>query len=245
MALTLLAVTVRSSTRIRLVFDRALAAGAFNASLYKIWDNTLGVPGVTLKAALAVAGQTAQAELVCSTPLTEDDSILVTCSTVPAADASTYTGQMSAYWGANVIYTPNVEPTQNNGSELAFGTDLVHNGNDYVEDATADLALVSGIQNVMTAIPRRVRSYSLPWDQSYGARLEDYVDGPNASAAPAAGLIKRQVLSDDRTTSCTVTLEEDDTVAGGAFFRITPILKTNRKLPPFDIAIAELYSTGE
>ncbi len=245
MSITLNAVTVRSSTRVRLVFSGALAGGAFSAGLWTIWDNTINVPGPSVAAALAVAGLTNQVELVLASPLTSDDSIIVTGTNVPAADLSTFTGQAATYWGPNVLFTPNVEPQQNNGDDLVFGRDLVHNGVDYIEDATSDLAGQSGLQNVQSALYRRILAYGLPWDQSFGPRLDDFVDGPNAQAAPASGLIKRQMLADDRVTACKVTLQEDDTAAGGASFQVDVTLRTDRKLPPFDIAVGELLSTGE
>lgn len=241
MTLQLNQILIKSATRVRLIFSGALASGAFNASKYSISNVTLDGTGPTVDAALAVAGFTNQVELVLNSELGTGNTYAANCTSVPAADASTFTGSAASFWGQSVIFTPNVEPAQNQGDALAFGRDLVHNGNDYVEDATGDLATVEGIPNVQGALFRRVVSYALPWDASYGARLDDYVDGPNAQAAPAAGLIKKQMLADNRTQSATVTLEEDDT--GGAFFRITPVLKTDKKIGPFDVAVTDVFSS--
>lgn len=245
MSIVLTTLLIRSDTRVRLTFSGALAAGAFNASLYTMTDVTQSSPGPTVKAALAVSSVTNQVELVLATPLTSGDAVCANCTLVPAADSSFFTGNATSYYGPQVDFLPNVEPAQNSSDTLVFGRDLVHNGLDYVEDATGDLAVVEGVPNVKGALFRRVLGYGLPWDQSYGPRLEDYVDGPNASAAPATGLIKRQMLADDRVTACTVSLEEDSTAAGGAFFVIEPLLKTNRRMKPFDVAFSDVLSSGE
>lgn len=235
---------VNSETRVRLIFSSAVASGAFNAALYALGYVSLGSAGPAVVAALAVSGFPNQVELVLGSSLASGNSVSVTCTAVPGADLSTYTGALSVFFGANVSFTPNVEPERNASDALVFGRDLVHDGDDYVEDAAGDLAEVEGIPNVQGALFRRVLAYGLPWDPTFGPHLDDYVDGPNAAAAPAAGLIKRQVLADDRTQSCTVVLEEDDTAAGGAFFKIKPILKTDRKAGAFDIAIADVTGSS-
>lgn len=243
MAIALDKILINSETRVRLIFSGALASGAFVASLYSTTDVTLDAAGPAVVAALAVAGFNNQVELVLGSPLAAGNAVSANCSAVPGADLSTFSGSLSAVFGASVTFTPNVEPEQDASDALVFGRDVVHDGADYVEDATGDLVSVEGVPNVEGALYRRVRAYGLPWDPSFGPKLDDYVDGPNEAAAPATGLIKQQMLADDRTQSCSVTLEEDDTAAGGAFFRVEPILKTDRKIPPFDVAVADVLST--
>lgn len=245
MTITLVSALARTSTRVRMIFSGALGAGAFVASLYQIGDVSLSQPGPTVKAAIAVANQTNQVELVLASALTPGDAIAAYATNVPAADASLCTGAVTTFFGQVVTFTPDAEPEQNDADDLIFGVDLVHNGQDYVEDATADLATVSGLQNVQGANTRRVRAYGLPWDQTYGPRLDDYVDGPTVSATPATGLIKQNLLADDRNSQVTCTLESDDTAAGGAVFKIAVKLKTGRPLPPFDVAVASTTSSSD
>lgn len=245
MSLILNNVVVRSETRVRLIFNGALASGAFLSSLYVLTDLTVASPGPAVVAAIAVAGGVNnEVELVLSTDLATGHSISVQCNAVPGADLTTFTGSIATYWGPNVNFVPNVEPLRNTGEDLVFGRDLVHTGMDYLEGVNGDLASVGGVANVQGALYRRVKSYGLPWDQSYGPKLDDYVDGPGASIAPATGLIKQNILADDRVLACAVSLEVDDTKEEGAFFRITPTLKTDRKLAPFDVAVTDTNSSG-
>lgn len=245
MSITLDRILINSDTRVRLVFSGALASGAFAASLYTMSDVTLDASGPTVTAALAVSGQTNQVELVLESSLASGNTAAVNCTNVPAADLSTFTGNLASYFGPVVTFQLNVEPEQNASDVLAFGRDLVHNGNDYVESANGDLMTVEGIPNVQGALFRRVLAYGLPWDPTFGPKLDDYVDGPNEAAAPATGLIKQQILADDRTQSCTVTLLEDDTAAGGAFFEIVPVLKTDRKIGAFNVAVAGVTGSSD
>ena len=245
MSVALQKIVINSETRVRLIFSGALGSGAFSAALYSVSDITLGAAGPSIVAALAVSGLTNQVELVLASPLSSGDVAEVSFFNVPAADLSTNSGNASAYYGPSVTFTRDVEPEQNASDALVFGRDLVHDGADYVEDGTGDLIEVEGVPNAQGAIWRRVISYDLPWDQSYGTKLDDYVDGPNAAAAPAAGLIKRQVLADDRANACSVQLLEDDTVAGGAFFKITPTLKTDRKIGSFNVAVANILGSSD
>lgn len=244
MANTLAKVVLMSSTRIRLIFNEALAAGAFVAALYSISDVSLNSGGPTVKAALAIASANSQVELVLGSPFASGHGYAVNCAAVPGIDSTTFTGSLPFAFSVPNSPQQNVEPQKNTSDDWAFGRDLVHTGpgGDYLEDASWDLVPVGGLPNVQGAIARRVVSYGLPWDQTYGPRLDDDVDGPNATSAPATGRIRANILSDDRVQGCTVTFNLDG--QNGAYFQIMPVLLTDQVIKPFNIALTQLSSSA-
>ncbi len=229
MTIQLIQAQIRSSTRIRLAFTGVLAAGAYVTSPYVVTSVTTGT-SYDLSAAIQVSSNNSSVELALASPLPTGQSFQVACTAVPGADASTFTGTQSAFFGPNVVSFPNVEPFVDNADLALFKRDLVWAG-DYIESADGDLVTTSGLPNVAGALQRRVDEYALPWNNQYGAKLLDFVDGAPQGAGSAKANISAQVLADDRVKSATVTLAVQDN--GDAAFTIVPVLLGNRKPAPF------------
>lgn len=236
MTTALLTVQFRGLRRVRLIFSGNLAAGAFTStSFYSVTnDDGLGAtPDVV--AAYAVANTPSAVELVIDQDLAPGSLYTMGCVAVPCADLSTFTGTLDARTGLSLTTPINVEPARNDVSLILYGRDLLHDGDDFVEDATGDLATVSGRENWRGAMDRRMTSEGLPWDDGYGAKPEEYVDAPETQATPFAGNLLAQARADDRTKQASVDIVQSSEDAGDWAFEMTLVGRDN--LDPMTIEI--------
>ncbi|HEU4729978.1 MAG TPA: hypothetical protein VFT22_18905 [Kofleriaceae bacterium] len=204
MAIQLLTLTYRTPRRIRLQFSTTLAAGAFAAGLYTVTntDSKGASPGVV--AALVVPNSPETVELALSLDLVSDAAYSVTGTNVPAVDLSTVTGTQ-ALQTPGVPLSPSAVVNPGDSQALLYGTDIVWDGTDFVEDATGDLARVSGLANARQALLRLPVADALLWDPDYAPRTREFVDATPGSLPELRSLLERAYLRDDRVKLVRVT----------------------------------------
>lgn len=213
MALALLAITVRSATRIRLSFDHVLASGAFAPGPYSV--ENLDAVGIDppVKAALVVPNSPETVEVILAEELIGSGLYRVSCTAVPDTEPATFTGSLD-FRPASAKKAPSATFAPNELDRALYGSDLVWDGADVVESATGDLETTEGVPNVENALTRQLLSDGLPWDETYGAKERAFVDAPSPSLPAARANAQRAILSDDRVRSVVSTVQGDDN--GGA-----------------------------
>lgn len=219
--------TLRNERRLRLNFSNTLASGAFGVlpTLYTITcQNDFGVsPGVN--AALIVPGSPNTVELSLDADLAEGAMYQVACPGVPCTDLTvTPTPSTERFLFGDTRFEANRENNHSDADAVLFGRDLVWSGNDFVERPNGDLALETGPGIVYGRIYKISTSEGLPWDASFGAHPEEYVDAPPGTLPSLQGALQRKILEDDRVTAVKVefSVDEDE-----SFFTITPTLIGN------------------
>lgn len=219
MPTSLTTVEFRGTRRVRLFFSGALAAGAFtSASLYSVTNVDGAGPTPSIEDVFAVTGSPGAVELAVSLDLAPGSLYEIACEDVPCADSTLYTGEVQSTTGQPTKAQTNVEPEVDDVDLLFYGRDIVHDGDDFVEDATGDLDTISGRENWRGAMSRRMAGSPLPWDPTYSPDVEQYVDAPDAFQLPLAGRLLSQARLDDRTKSASVEVVQDpDDPAGFAF----------------------------
>ncbi len=204
-------VSARSRRRLWLRFSAQLAAGAFTSlGAYSLEGEDGSAPGVV--AAFVVASNPYVVEIAIDTDLTEGVEYIVRAVGVPDTDADVTLAPSELPVRIGVARTRQAALSpRDDVLETAYGVDLYWDGSDLVEDAQGDLATVSGRENVHAALKRRLTSYGLPWDESYGAKPREYVDGSPLTAYQLRGALAAQAVEDDRVKRATATvLPEDD-----------------------------------
>lgn len=213
----------RGDRRVRLFFTGALAAGAYTSTaLYAVaCDDGGGASSINVVAVFAVVGTPSAVELAVDEDWGGGALYTVTCTAVPCADSSTFTGSLDARVGLPLTTPVNAEPATNDIDLLLYGRDLLHDGTDFVLDSTGDLGTTSGRENYRGAMGRRMASNGLPWDDTYGGKGEEYVDAPEAQSLPFAGNLLSQARMDDRTKQAAVEIVQSDEDPGDWAFEMT------------------------
>lgn len=210
MNITLDDVHARSRRRLWLRFSAQLASGAFSTlSLYSVVGDDGSVPGVV--AAFVVVSSQSAVELALDTDLVEGVAYTVSAVGVPDTDADvTPAGSELRLWYGIARARPTAVASDD-ALDASYGVDLYWNGQDFAEDAQGDLATVSGRENVHAALNRRLTSDGLPWNEGYGAKPREYVDGSPLMAQQLRGAIASQAVRDDRVkrASCVVLPESE------------------------------------
>jgi hypothetical protein len=241
MSISFATLTVKHERRVRLYFTHALAAGAFTTlSLYALLnDDGFGV-SPNIVAAYLVPNSANAVELALDADLVQGSRYELTATGVPATDLTTSPAETQAFTWGEQPSQPNQEQPQNDLAALIYGSDLVWTGDDYLETQAGDLATIEGIPNVEGALLRRLTNqFQLPWAPSYGARPEDFVEGPTGNAITLLGALRRQAVADDRVASATVSFVADPKNGGDAFFPASIILRgTANNDQPVTLAIA-------
>lgn len=214
MAIDLASVIIKHERRAQLVFTAALAAGAFaSTSYYSVTSLGGGGSSPTVVAVYLVAGSTSVVELALSVDLTPGVSYSFAAVAVPAADASTTPDPSTA---VAVFGQPTKAPTaqQKGGNSelerLLYGEDVVFANGDFVEGPGGDLATVSGAANLSGALYRRLFSDGLPWDDKYGLKPREYVDGTPGGMLSIRARAEEQLRADDRVATATVQVVIDN-----------------------------------
>lgn len=232
MTTVLQALLQRGDRRIRLLFSGALASGAFGStlgvtSLYVVTSVDGSGPSPDVDAAIAVTTDPNAVELALDADLVGGGVYQVTCTSVPVAVGPAYSGSMQLGIGLEVDALPNAEPATSDLDLLLYGRDITHDGTDFVQDASGDLLTVTGRDNWRAAMRRRLMSYGLPWDETYGARPDQYVNAPDPYRLPLSGALLAQARADDRTKQASVDVARDDADPTAFLFQVTIVGRDN------------------
>jgi len=214
MTISFTSVVIHSRRRLRLVFSESLAAGAFTTLTYYTVTclDAGGVdPGVV--AAFVVSGSPVVVEISLNADLVDGSGYTVGAVGVPASGgSSTPAGSELPFRLGGTQARPVAATPEDDPLASLFGADLVWNGSDLVEDASGDLAAISGRENAKQAVKRRLMSDGLTWNPAYGGKPRGYVDGPSTLAGELRGKFAAQAVADDRVSKATATvLAEDET----------------------------------
>ncbi len=238
MTISLNAVEVKHERRVRLIFSMALDTGAFGSpapAFYVITcaDSNGYDPGVS--AAMIVTGNPSVVELALSSDLVKGSLYTVSAVEVPAADASETPNPstLSFRYGLNAPLR-DVEPILQNRDALLYGVDLLWNGADYQETASGDLDRIGGTSNVTKALYRGMESQGLTWDQTYGARIRDFVDSPSTVSGTMKGRLMAQILKDPRVKGIKVVITTEDEKT---YIVFTPTLVSGEVLKPVSMVV--------
>lgn len=210
--LSLLQLEPRSARRIRLLFSKSLAVGAYTSTAYyavTCTDGSGASPSVV--AALAVTDSPSAVEIALSNDLAPGGSYTVSAVAVPAQDASTTPpGTELPLRQPERPAGPSQELSADTLLAFLFGSDVVFQ-EDFLETSAGDLARISGAENVRQALARAMLSDGLPHDSAYGGHPREYVDGPAGALGTLPGKEQRALLRDDRVKRVrSVKIEDSD-----------------------------------
>jgi len=199
-------VVPRSRRRLWLKFSEPLGAAAFTTlTFYTIVAETGTAPSVV--AAFVVPSNTSIVELALDADLVEGLNYLAYAEAVPDSDGDvTPAGSVLPFRIGVQRPRPVAASLNEDALDATFGVDLVWDGSDIVEDAQGDLATVGGRENARAAIARRLTSDGLPWDDSYGGKPREYVDGSPFTAHQLRGTLAAQAVEDDRVKRAAATV---------------------------------------
>lgn len=210
MSIDLQTLLVRHERRVRLFFTNALAAGAFSTlTYYTIASQDGAGPDPNVVAAYATPSNPACVELVLDQDLVDGGLYLFAAIGVPATDSTVTPSTSTQLAIIGVCSIPvNVEPaaTQTDRDALMYQRDLLWDGTDLVEDASGDLATITGQPNVMNAIIRREMGEPLPWDPNYSPNARQYVNAPNVTLDELRVAVVRQALLDPRVAQASASV---------------------------------------
>jgi hypothetical protein len=212
MAISLGTLVVRHERRVQLVFTAPLAAAAFTTlSLYTVTNTDALAPDPPVVAAFIVPSNPNAVELALGLDLNQGAAYLLSAVGVPAIDTSvTPAGSSLALAMANSVAVPQAEVVADDTQALLFGVDIVHDGADYVEDVTGDLATITGPGNAAQAVRKRIMSDGVAWNPDYGGKPRQYVDGAPGELPTLRGDLLRQIYKDDRVKSATASAIVED-----------------------------------
>lgn len=214
MATVVLTTQIRGSRRIRIFFTGPLAAGAFTSTTPYVLTSTQSIVSVPIitNAVFAVAVDPNAVEMEVNVDLIAGAQYTLTLTNVPVVTPPNFTGSLQFTVGqpvnSPVQPLPNVEPETSDIDLLLYGRDLYWNGSDIQETPGGDLATLSGQDNYMNAITRRVMSPGITWDPDYGGKIGQYVDAPSVMQTPLAANIVSQARADDRTDQASVVVQQ-------------------------------------
>lgn len=217
MSIDLRTLLVRHERRVRLFFTSALAAGAFSTlTYYAITCQDGAGPDPNVVAAYAVPNTPSAIELVLDQDLVDGGLYLFAVSGVPAADTSTCPAESQVARVSFGITPPNVEfpASPDDRDALIYQRDLVWDGADLVEDASGDLATVTGQTNAVNAVVRREMAEPLPWDPNYSPNAREYVNAPNVTLDDLRVSLVSQALLDPRMAQASATVSKPLDSAG-------------------------------
>lgn len=218
MSIDLQTLLVRHERRVRLFFTNALAAGAFSTLTYYTVSCQDGAgPDPNVVAAYAVTSDPSCVELALDEDLVDGGLYLISAIGVPAVDASVTPNTATTLVRVGLGLKPaNVEPaaTPDDRDALMYQRDLAWDGTDLVEDATGDLATVTGPTNVVNAVIRRELGEPLPWDPDYSPRAREYVNAPNVTIDELRVAVVRQARLDPRVADVTAAVSKPLDTAG-------------------------------
>lgn len=200
----------RSDLRLRLVFNAPLAVGAFDASRYAVRSSDAAGADPPVRQAMLVPGLPACVELVLGASLVGGGVYEVECLDVPSG-AESVSG-VRAFTVARPAAVARAGERSGSGAlerEL-FGADLVFEEDDFALGPDGDLATIAGAENAMSAVVNRFLSEGLSWDDGYGAKPREFVDGARGEITSLRGRLIREAQQDDRVQRAEVTVRPAD-----------------------------------
>lgn len=207
MALAFTTLVVRSARRVRLMFDAPLGGGAFTPSWFGVENIDGSGTNPNVVAALAIPGYPDHVELVLDADLTQGGLYELTIAAgVPPASGGTAPGYAQRFRPEGRPADPSPSVRVDDVIAELFQVDLIHDGKDFVEEASGDLAGVTGPENAKRAFQRRVISNGLAWRSGYGARARAFVDAPEPSLPELRGRVAEQAGRDDRIVRSAVEI---------------------------------------
>ena len=226
-------ITVPSPTRVRVLFDSPIEAGAVDTSLYVVTSvDSLGADPV-ISYAFTVEGTPNGVELVLADPLADGGQYEIAWSAVPLADGIVAGSELFRTGQATDRRedAPLVEPIE----PLLYGNDLAWRG-DFLTGPDGDLATTTGVPLVGEAARRRQVSQGLAWNPAYSPHLRQYVDAPEGAAVSVRTAVLSDLLRDDRIARATVSLP--NVVDGNAVFEATIWPRANPESPQtFNVSV--------
>jgi hypothetical protein len=195
-------IIVRSRRRLRVLFTEPVAAGAFATAFYTVQSlDGIGIDPV-VNGALVVLDSPQVVELSLAIDIADGARYqLNVASGVPALAGGTAAAGQYQFAAPSAPAAPSPELAIDDLLNDVYGNDIVHNGADFVETAEGDLAMIGGPENVYSALSVRAILEGLAWDATIGARLREFVDGPNQEIGVVRSRIVAQVLQDDRVVA--------------------------------------------
>ncbi len=203
MATSLNAIVIRHERRVRLLFSRPLAIGAFTSTAFYTVTNQDGSgtsPGV--QKAMVVADSSHVVELQLDSDLTQGGVYLFSAVAVPGNDA-TVTPDPSGLFATFGVQKQALLQSAGGVPDiyaLLFGKDILFNGGDFVEDHTGDLAANDGLDCFVADMNNIAISDGLPWAPAHGVHARQYVDGARGALPGLRGAAEAAFLADDRVS---------------------------------------------
>jgi hypothetical protein len=201
---------VRSTSRLRLRFSSALAAGAFDTSWFTLASVDAAGEAPVALAALVVASRADELELALYPEFVDGGRYEITIAEgLPATDLSELAETVREFWAPIVGAAPSPSVQHSDRANEVYGVDLLHDGTDFVRAANFDLATVAGLANVQGAIPRRLTSDGLPYNPEFGGHARQFVDAPTPVLPLARGRLEAEARRDSRVREAKVELARD------------------------------------
>lgn len=206
-----------ATQRIRVICTQTLAVAAFQSLSFYAVTNLDGLGAIpTVQAVFAILNSPQAFELQLSCSLCPGSQYQVTLTNLPFADSSTFSGSLVAQVPSQAnTPNPQAEPSTGDLNLLFYGRDLVLNDQgDLALLPTGDFQTVQGRPNWTGAVLRSQMSNGVPWNPSYGARPNDYVNAPTTYQLPFSARLVQVARADDRTLTAQVAITQS---GGGKF----------------------------
>jgi hypothetical protein len=223
MTLALQNLIVRSRRRIRAVFTDAVASGAFVTGFYSVTSLDGFGASPTINGVLVVPDSPQVVELSLAIDLADGAGYrLDVAAGVPALAGGTAGAGSYAFSAPTAAPAASPEILSDELLDAIYGNDIAFANDDFVETLEGDLATRGGIQNTTEALLDRALSDGLPWDDSYGAKPREFVDGSDSELSTLRSRTLGQFLQDDRVVSATAVSAFEQT--GDATIDIAAVL---------------------
>jgi len=237
MAIALQNLIVRSRRRVRAVFSEAVASGGFVAGFYAITSlDSLGA-NPAINGVLVVPDSPHVVELSLAIDLADGGHYrLDVAAGVPAVGGSTSAASSYQFAAPNRPPPPSPELPIDDALAAVYGADIAWFAGDFLETATGDLATRGGIQNATDALTDRCLSDGLAWDDTYGARPREFVDGADEELPTLRARMVGQVLLDDRVLSASGS-STSDPGSGSALIELSVVLVGQTSAVPVSVPV--------
>lgn len=211
MTIALQNLIVRSKRRVRLVFSEAVASGAFVADFYSVTSLDSFGADPTVNGVLVVPDSPQDVELSFSIDLAPSGGYqLSVAAGVPALAGGTSAAANYRFAAPAPLTPPSPEVGVTDVFSDLYGDDIAFAEDDFVETAEGDLATNGGgPQNVVAALTDRGLAEGLPWDDTYGAKPREFVDGSDTELTTLRVRTIAQFLLDDRVSQASATSSSD------------------------------------
>lgn len=202
MAFALTNLIVRSRRRIRAIFSDVVAAGGFDEAFYAVTSLDGSGASPSINGVFMVPDSPQAVELSFAIDLAGDGAYRLTLAPgVPAQAGGTAAAATYDFRAPKSAPPPSPELPSDDALDAIYSNDIVFADDDFIETAEGDLATAGGIPNVVNALAERALSEGLPWDQSYGAKPRQNVDGPDTDIPALRARMIGEFNQDERVSS--------------------------------------------